>query len=381
MSDFLFRLIVLFLPTQLGLHFWPSYSRILGLKIDYLSPTLYFSQILIFLLLLLNFKKLLHLIKKQNFFLKVLFPFSVLNIATSLNPYITLYKWLELFVLILLFLYVNNSKDLLKKNINYLYFSFGVVLFLQIYQFLNQKSFGSIFYWLGERYFSQTTPSMPNIQIFGKELTRVPSTFSHANSLAGFMFLSLVYLKHLKESKLPKVIALISIILSSSKNVLLFLPMYFIKKISLKITASVCITITLFLIFISPMEKDYGYTISSRLDGIKHSLQIIKGRPLFGTGLGSYVNGLALNLSGSETIYENLQPVHNLYLLIISEIGLLGLFFLYLTLRKTRISSKQSLILSVVLLTGLFDHYWLTLIQNKVLLTILLASFPVEYEA
>src|SRR3990167_1091437 len=43
---FLF-LALLFLPTQLGKHFWPDFSYIYSLKIDYLSPTLYFWDILV----------------------------------------------------------------------------------------------------------------------------------------------------------------------------------------------------------------------------------------------------------------------------------------------------------------------------------------------
>src|SRR3989338_9410931 len=46
----LFFLTLLFLPTQLGRHFWPSFSYILGIRTDYLSPTLYLTDILILLL-------------------------------------------------------------------------------------------------------------------------------------------------------------------------------------------------------------------------------------------------------------------------------------------------------------------------------------------
>lgn len=381
LSTIIFRAIILFLPSQLGLHLWPEYSRILGLKIDYLSPTIYLSQLLVFLLLVINYKKLLFLIKKQNYFFKFLFLFSTLNTVFSLNPSITLYRWIEIFIFILLFLYISNSKKIFEKNINYLYISLCLVLFLQTYQLLNQRSFDGIFYWLGERHFTQTTPSMPKLQIFGQEIIRVPSTFSHSNSLAGFMLLSLVFLKQLNKNKWPRVIALISIILSGSKNAILSLPLYFAKKMPLRKIAAASISFTLFLILISPISNNYGYTISSRLDGIGQSLKVITHNSVLGTGLGAYINGLALNMSGSETIYENLQPVHNLYLLVFSEVGLIGLFVLYITLKTVKISTKQSLILSVVLLTGLFDHYWLTLIQNKILLTILLASFPVEYEA
>jgi len=40
-------LTILFLPTQLGKHFWPQFSYIYSLRVDYLSPTLYFWDILV----------------------------------------------------------------------------------------------------------------------------------------------------------------------------------------------------------------------------------------------------------------------------------------------------------------------------------------------
>src|SRR3989344_696217 len=46
----LFYLIILFLPTQLGKHFWPDFSIVSGIRVDYLSPTVYFTDVFIFLL-------------------------------------------------------------------------------------------------------------------------------------------------------------------------------------------------------------------------------------------------------------------------------------------------------------------------------------------
>ena len=54
-ENVLLFLTLLFLPTQLGRHFWPDFSYIYSLKIDYLSPTLYFWDILVIGLLILFF--------------------------------------------------------------------------------------------------------------------------------------------------------------------------------------------------------------------------------------------------------------------------------------------------------------------------------------
>ena len=44
-ENFLLILFLLLIPTQLGKHFWPDWSSVLGIRIDYLSPTLYLVDI------------------------------------------------------------------------------------------------------------------------------------------------------------------------------------------------------------------------------------------------------------------------------------------------------------------------------------------------
>src|SRR5581483_7422034 len=50
LEKLLFFLSILFLPSQLGKHFWPTFSYVEGIRIDYLSPTLYLTDVLIGLL-------------------------------------------------------------------------------------------------------------------------------------------------------------------------------------------------------------------------------------------------------------------------------------------------------------------------------------------
>ena len=47
--------LILLLPSQLGKHFWFDFSQVLGLRIDYLAPTLYLTDVLVIFLLLLWF--------------------------------------------------------------------------------------------------------------------------------------------------------------------------------------------------------------------------------------------------------------------------------------------------------------------------------------
>ena len=65
-----------------------------------------------------------------------------------------------------------------------------------------------------------------------------------------------------------------------------------------------------------------------------------------------------------------LQPVHNIYLLLLSEAGVIGLFmFLWILWR-----AKKHWVILIVFFLGLVDHYFLTLQQGQLLLVILLSS-------
>src|SRR6266704_5882454 len=47
---FIFYSLILLLPTQFGKHFWPDFTIVSGIRIDYLSPITYVTDLLITLL-------------------------------------------------------------------------------------------------------------------------------------------------------------------------------------------------------------------------------------------------------------------------------------------------------------------------------------------
>src|ERR1035437_5543578 len=75
----LFYLLILFLPTQFGKHFWPNSSFVFGLRLDYLSPTVYLTDIFIGLMFVLYFYKFISAIKKIN--KKYLFLFGLILLS------------------------------------------------------------------------------------------------------------------------------------------------------------------------------------------------------------------------------------------------------------------------------------------------------------
>jgi O-antigen ligase len=103
---------------------------------------------------------------------------------------------------------------------------------------------------------------------------------------------------------------------------------------------------------------------------------MVQSSPWFGVGLGNFLVALPSSLP-SRAIYF-LQPVHNIYLLLLSEIGIVGIGVLGWVLRSISWSKKYILSSPItaslvgLLLLGLVDHYVLTLQQGRLLLTVLL---------
>jgi len=71
-----------------------------------------------------------------------------------------------------------------------------------------------------------------------------------------------------------------------------------------------------------------------------------------------------------------LLAVNDIYLLILSEVGLFGIIvflgLLYFSFKSVSKNSPFFLSLVLILILGIFDHYFLTLQQGQLLLTVIL---------
>ena len=138
---FLFYSIAVFLPTQLGKHFWPSFSFVEGIRIDYLSPTLYLTDLLILLLFVtyISSRLFTHKVKISNKLLEisraclrqltdvgnwkftVFVVFLLIGISFSFSPNAGLYKLLKIIEMVFLGFYIANNvsaeKDLQKLGV------------------------------------------------------------------------------------------------------------------------------------------------------------------------------------------------------------------------------------------------------------------------
>jgi O-antigen ligase len=141
----------------------------------------------------------------------------------------------------------------------------------------------------------------------------------------------------------------------------------------------------LFLIFVTAI----GYlfiinsldTVSERIYLLNKAWSVIIRSPVLGIGYGNFP--LAKYSVGFNNPFIFYQPVHNIYALLLTETGiplfLIILYFVYFYIRKYLLKSNVFLQAAVfdVLFLGLIDHYWLTSVQNLLLLSVLLALIVV----
>jgi len=114
-------------------------------------------------------------------------------------------------------------------------------------------------------------------------------------------------------------------------------------------------------------------SVTERTTLIAAAWQMISSHPFFGVGLHNFLPALApIQKPAPLNLY--LQPVHNIFMLVAAETGIIGLLGFLLMLGatvwhlRTKHANKTMLILlAVIITTGMFDHYWLTLQQGQLL--------------
>jgi len=400
------QLLVFLAPSQLAKHFWPSWSFIFGIRVDYLSPSLYLTDTLVFFLFLSWFlgrqrtKKESFLPQDRIWLLFFLF-FILLNLVFSTNFLNSLLSWLKVLEFVFLFYYlvrVNklSFSDWFLKPASWSLFFFGL---LAVIQFFKGKSVGSFFYWLGERNLSTVSFGVALTSLFGRVFLRAYSTFPHPNVLAGYFAVSLILIFGTPIEKpfwvyFKKIILVFGFFvfcLSFSRNAFLSLffaillinwEKYFQQKKVVFILVGIIFLFSLSLLCLKPGLEEKVFLEESVQDRVKlifSAAQVFNRFPLVGVGLNNFIPQSIYSSGGGSFNYQ-LQPVHNIYLLVLTELGLVGFLLFYLfwvkILEKTVLNGKKWCLLALlfVIISGISDHYWLTLNQSRFILTFLLGE-------
>lgn len=378
---------ILFLSAQLGKHFWPGFSLVNGIRVDYLAPVIYLQDIFFVGWFVFGGYRQLRKIKKYYLWIGLI----LLNVIVATVWQVSLFRairWLMLFLLVLK--WKENKKDLKRMVLACIPFWVAVEYFLSLGQFVTGSSMGGIWYWLGERSFSYLSIGVAVWSLFSDTFIRVYGTFSHPNSLGGFMlvvwFLWLIFK--------PKVAGLWE---KTSWWIVSFMALGVIFLTGSRLVWSVWFLGIMIRAFYKIKNKGWwwillgifmgagsvllpavsGWDESSFLKRISlatRALEIIRNNLLFGVGLGNFVANLPNN--HKEVAYFWLQPVHNVGLLLVAELGLpvflWGGYELWGWFLRHKRERWAWGLLGLIVLTGMWDHYWLTLPQNLGLLAIVL---------
>lgn len=384
LNYFLSFAFVLFLPTQLGKHFFFNFSYVNGVKIDYLSPTLYLTDIIFIILFVLNYKYFSSLFIKKNRNVWIVCGFLIINIIFAKYQFLSLYQALKIIELVFIFVFFTKLRDW-QFVIKSFFLISCVELILAIFQFINKSSIQNIFYFLGERSFFLSTPGIAKIYFFGHEFLRTYATFSHPNSMGGFYLLTYFFFltSNIFEDKKLRinllVISSILLFLSFSKTVIttyVLLNLFYIIKNTNKTRLFWIVRMIPIVIvggFLMGMKTD-PLSLEKRLAVYQNSISIITNNLLLGVGLNHYLIYQA-NYPIKYS-YFFLQPVHNIVLLLASETGIVfTIYLIYLLFKKNkeRFFNNVCFLICflVVLFTGTIDHYWMTLQQNWLLLGVI----------
>lgn len=390
----LLRITFFLVPTQFALHLWPKWSYVLGLRVDYFSPKLYLVDVFIILYLITCLISSHEKIQFKNKYFLIFLTLLFVNLVfTKLFENTFLYQ-VRILLYIIFLQFSLKRLNLYEDFIKPLSIATVVVSILAVVQFIKQGSTGWFFYFLGERIMSITTIGAPLVNLFGSNYLRSPSTFSHPNSLAGFLVVFLILINEFKFlqsgialKKLVNVLGIPALVLTFSKSGILALVGYLFYKFffgNTKLTkrayflffiGSLLFTLILFISSSNLIKRGalFSESINTRIILTSRSKEIIYKNFWFGVGANNFI----LELSKKPPVIKSvlfLQPVHNIYLLVFSEWGVVGLIFFVVMVIKIfrKAVPVTSLAISVVLFTGLFDHYWLTLNQNLLLLLILI---------
>ena len=407
----LFYILLFLLPTQLGRHFFFDFSYVSGLRSDYLAPVLYVTDLLIFSILFTFFfiKHKKNIRKKQTPLVIVYSLYLLFSIIfVPLNKWAAIYKFIKLTEFFLLGYVTVKIKPKIFHVISVLSIGSFYSSVVAIWQFIIQKSIGGYLWFMGERTLNSLTPGIALGSWGGRSFLRPYATFPHPNVLGGFLSLVLTYViytltNHYKVMKktwllfymLVTILGVITLVITFSRLawasflVGVFCLLILRKKDAYKWLQSkktflliilylIILSSVVILIFISLNEK----SIIERKELIQVALSMIASKPLFGVGLNNFIVQVKFYVPYIKNTYL-LQPVHNVYLLIFSELGFVGFFLTLLgisVLLLRSLKSRQIVFISIVQLffLGMFDHYLFTLQQGMLLFTVIasLAFLP-----
>lgn len=307
------------------------------------------------------------------------------------------FRFIEFFLFYLLFSFRIVSFHALKRA-----FLFSILFqsFLALFQYLEQSNLW--FKFLGEPSFGKETLDVAKIDFAEKQVVRPYGTFAHPNILAAYLivgiFLSLFSWKREKVLyTLFLIVFSLILLLTFSRSAWLALVFGIIFYFSttnrkvpfLYITLGASVVFLFVIVFdLLPFIMDsiiFRVGIFERIELVDISKLIFYENPL-GVGLGNFTLVMQ-DYVGYKLDPWQLQPVHNAFVLLLVEGGIVVLItflalylqifrYIYRLYRKYKRRLLAGTLLSLwsaLLVLTLFDHYLISLYQGQFLFWFFLA--------
>lgn len=330
--------------------------------------------------------------------LVIFLTLALISLVKAENLQLGFYSWFKLLELAAFFFYLkHNFKELFNfSRLSQIILASGLLQSLiAVGQYGWQKSLGLSF--LRESPLGPEIVGVAKINLTGTTFIRAYGTLPHPNLLAVFLFLAIFCLYYLwLKDKINYVCLIVfygllffALTLTFSRVIMaVFLTasltcfLIYFRKFKRKIFYLFLLLLVLGLsfVFLAWPETSSRWAVS--LDEQSVTLRalynqaaffFIQEEPFLGVGLGNFVWRLRQMLDLLTNWIH--QPIHNLYLLIAAEIGLVGLaaflFFIF-RLFKKNYPNCLLIILSAFLLMGVFDHFFWTLQQGQLMLWLIL---------
>lgn len=391
------------------------------------NVSIYLSEIILIFLLMLNFilwtgnksinKYWFKHIKLTSpiLWLLIFVIFTFISIKWSVFPALSIYYGLKLMLALGIIWLITIGKISFRRVAFIIVVSGLIQGLLAISQFLNQLVWGTK--WLGVAWQDPQNLGVSVVDSGYRRWLRAYGAFPHPNVLGGFLDIIMVFLFYLygwterlwqsiknRQLEIFKIVLLFSLIiifsgilLSFSRaawlSVVLFLFVIFFQQIVGKSFISWPIYIRLFfIIFLTSLiwisvytepfltrvkadERLEQLSFTQRVNSFTDAWQSVKQKPFLGTGIGVYTYNLH-QLYPERYVWQ-LQPPHNTFLLILVELGIVGLILFLLFLGMLFIYVRQNpfflLLFTVIIFLMLFDHWWWSLNMGWYLLFTLFA--------
>lgn len=424
---FLLSLFVLTFPLNLFLNLFPHTGYVRGLQIDYLLPKLYLSQIFLNIIFILWFIRSMlswllnkpvqnnHLItqllkNKRKSLITIgywLIPltFFFTRSLYTFQPLASLWFTLQTTVTIFFGVWFWKNKTLLLTKVfkMVLTITFTFQLVIGVTQFFTQSALFP-YQLLGE------TQIQRQVGIAKADFTQIDQilstnlgqrvlahgTFPHPNVLAGFAVLTGLILLRMYKHPVIKVVILLSTVLilfvtqSFSATltgilgvaVLTIYPHFSKLKYSRSqqhilvgwiILGMLVLLVPLLMGQLSQLTTQPSITRRNYLNIA--AVQLFLDHPLFGVGLNQFTAHIETYATNNEVV-AFVQPAHHVLLLLLSEVGIVGILILAIgawkIFRKQKLSTVYYLLFTAIVLVPLLtlDHYLYTLWQGQVIVVL-----------